>query len=133
MMLMAKLNLNQKSKNLSESFVDSPDAIYMWPLEATHPYTWLIGEFRPSSVSFELVPIDPNFCQRFSRAKDPFRNFRIFPNPFIFCIGKIAIENLFFDKNFDNTVSAKISQLKFLRDSLRDQRERSLQAFPTGK
>ena len=28
-----------------QSFVDSPDAIYMWQFEATHPYTWLSGEF----------------------------------------------------------------------------------------
>jgi len=26
-----------------QSFVDSPDAIYMWQFEATHPYTWLSG------------------------------------------------------------------------------------------
>ena len=27
-----------------QSFVDSPDAIYMWQFEATHPYTWLSGK-----------------------------------------------------------------------------------------
>lgn len=26
-----------------QAFVDSPDAIYMWQYEATHPYTWLGG------------------------------------------------------------------------------------------
>lgn len=26
-----------------QTFVDSPDAIYMWQYEATHPYTWLGG------------------------------------------------------------------------------------------
>merc|ERR1712110_575404 len=26
-----------------QTFVDSPDAIYMWRYEATHPYTWLGG------------------------------------------------------------------------------------------
>ena len=26
-----------------QSFVDSPEAIYMWQYEATHPYTWLGG------------------------------------------------------------------------------------------
>ena len=28
-----------------QSFVDSPDAIYMWQFEATHPYTWLSGKY----------------------------------------------------------------------------------------
>jgi len=28
-----------------QAFVDSPEAIYMWQYEATHPYTWLGGSF----------------------------------------------------------------------------------------
>ena len=35
-----------------QSFVDSPDAIYMWQFEATHPYTWLSGEYSLSAVDF---------------------------------------------------------------------------------
>ena len=40
-----------------QSFVDSPDAIYMWQFEATHPYTWLSGKYNPGTKLSEIIKI----------------------------------------------------------------------------
>ena len=40
-----------------QSFVDSPDAIYMWQFEATHPYTWLSGKYNPGPKLSEIIKI----------------------------------------------------------------------------